>query len=112
MNHLADKQCQPCKGNTPPLSVTQQKAYLGLCPGWNISKDNKQIERCVQFKGFYSTMSFVNAVAWIANQQGHHPTMQVSYQACQIVFTTHAIDGLTENDFICAAKVNQLLLDQ
>jgi 4a-hydroxytetrahydrobiopterin dehydratase len=78
-------------------------------PGWDLGADKKSIVRKFSFKGFYPTMSFVNAVAYLAQQEGHHPDLFVGYNYCTINFTTHAIDGLSENDFICAAKINQLL---
>jgi len=75
--------------------------------GWQIV-DNK-ISKTFSFKNFYQTMGFVNAVAWIANREDHHPDMIVSYHSCQVTYSTHAINGLSENDFICAAKIDTLL---
>jgi 4a-hydroxytetrahydrobiopterin dehydratase len=92
-----------------PLSQAQVERYLEQAPGWNSSEDGKSIVRKFEFKGFFRTITFINAMAWIANQQGHHPDFSAGYNYCEVLFTTHAIDGLTENDFICASRVNALL---
>ncbi|WP_376696507.1 4a-hydroxytetrahydrobiopterin dehydratase [Wenzhouxiangella sp. EGI_FJ10305] len=106
---LTDKKCAPCEGGTDPLGGDRVEELLAQIPGWQVDDDGKKIYRRFEFKGFYKTMAFVNAMAWIANQEGHHPDFEAGYNFCLIHFTTHAIDGLSENDFICAAKVNALL---
>lgn len=106
---LTDKKCVPCEGGTDPLDRDRAEELLAQVPGWQIDEDGTTIYRRFEFKGFYKTMAFVNAMAWIANQEGHHPDFEAGYDFCLIHFTTHAIDGLSENDFICAAKVNALL---
>ncbi len=108
MNKLNEKKCKPCEGDTPPLSPGEARDLLQQVPGWEITADGKALKRQFQFKGFYRTMAFVNALAWVANQENHHPDFTVGYNYCHVLFTTHAADGLTENDFICAAKVNAL----
>ena len=80
-----------------------------LANGWELAEDGKIISKDFKFKGFYKTMSFVNSVAWIANQQVHHPDLEVGYGHCHVHYTTHEIDGLSINDFICAAKIDALL---
>lgn len=107
--NLTEKKCVPCEGGVPKLTLDEAKKYLKLTPDWNIEPEQNYIYRLFEFKGFYKTMAFVNAVAWIANQEGHHPDMEVSYNKCLVKFTTHAVMGLTDNDFICAAKVNKLI---
>ena len=77
---------------------------------WRVTADNRSLRRELAFKDFYRTMSFVNAVAHVANIEDHHPDLEVGYNYCRIVFTTHSIKGLSENDFICAAKVDQIPL--
>jgi 4a-hydroxytetrahydrobiopterin dehydratase len=77
--------------------------------GRKAAADAKSIRRRFEFKGFYKTMGFVNAMAWVANAENHHPDFSTGYNYCDVTFTTHAIDGLSENDFICAAKINALL---
>ncbi|WP_376690015.1 4a-hydroxytetrahydrobiopterin dehydratase [Wenzhouxiangella sp. EGI_FJ10409] len=106
---LTEKKCAPCEGGTDPLDRDRAEQLLAQVPGWQIDDDGKMIYRRFEFKGFYKTMAFINAMAWIANQEGHHPDFEAGYNFCLIHFTTHAIDGLSENDFICAAKVNALL---
>jgi len=107
MTELTERKCQVCEsGDVAPLTAEQAKALQKSVPDWTIN--GKKITRTFQFKGFYKTMAFVNAVAWVANGEGHHPDMEVSFNKCIINFTTHAVDGLTDNDFICAAKVDQL----
>jgi 4a-hydroxytetrahydrobiopterin dehydratase len=104
---LSQKRCKPCEGGTRPLNPEEVKNYLGKLPGWEYRDD--WIEKTFTFKNYYPTMAFVNAVAFIANQEDHHPDMEVGYKTCKVKYTTHAIKGLSENDFICAAKVNELL---
>ena len=110
MTELAEKHCVPCEGGVKPLTREEAGRYLKkLAPEWQLSADVRQIQQDFKFKGFNGTMGFVNAVAWIANQEGHHPDLEVGYNHCLVRYTTHAIDGLSENDFICAAKVDKLL---
>ncbi len=106
---LTDRKCVPCEGGVPTLTRAEAEAMLPQVPGWELAADAKSIHRRFEFKGFYKTMSFVNAMAWIANAENHHPDFTTGYNYCEVTFTTHAIDGLSDNDFICAAKVNALL---
>jgi len=108
-NELTTKKCVPCEGGVPALEDKQIERYQKLTPEWSVSNDKKKITRAFNFKGYYKTIAFVNAIAWIANQEGHHPDLEVSFNKCTVHYTTHAIDGLTDNDFICAAKIDSLL---
>lgn len=108
MEELHTIRCVGCEGGVPALSKDEVTTYLAQVPNWTVSSDNKSIHREYTFKGFNKTMGFVNALAWIANQEGHHPDLEVGFNYCRIKFTTHAIDGLTKNDFICAAKIDLL----
>ncbi|HEX6155026.1 MAG TPA: 4a-hydroxytetrahydrobiopterin dehydratase [Burkholderiales bacterium] len=109
MSDLAKKKCKPCEGGVAPLTRdAAQKLMTQLDKGWTLSSDSKSLHREWKFKNFYHTMSFVNAVAHIANAEDHHPDLEVGYGMCRMKFSTHAIDGLSENDFICAAKVDAL----
>ena len=103
---LAAKKCQPCEGGTPPLSPDQAQRMLAELPGWEL--DGAVLRKRFEFKNYGQTMAFVNAVAWIAQSQGHHPDLEVSYRSCRVSYTTHAIGGLSENDFISAARVEAL----
>jgi 4a-hydroxytetrahydrobiopterin dehydratase len=104
---LTSRHCKPCEGGTPPLPGAEIERYLADLPGWE--RHEAVISKRFEFKNYCQTMGFVNAVAWIAQSQGHHPDLEVSYRSCRVSYTTHAIGGLSENDFICAAKVEALL---
>lgn len=108
---LTDRHCEPCEGGVAPMSREQAEALLADVPGWSISENGRMISRRFEFPGFFRTMSFINAMAWVVNNEGHHPDFSAGYNYCEVGFTTHAIDGLSENDFICAARLNALLED-
>ncbi|MGI9199731.1 MAG: 4a-hydroxytetrahydrobiopterin dehydratase [Woeseiaceae bacterium] len=107
---LATKQCKPCEGGVEPLSASAARALAGELHGdWKISDDGLEISRTFDFPAYSRSLGFANAVAWIAIAQGHHPDILLSYGQCVVSWTTHAIGGLSDNDFICAAKVDLLL---
>ena len=107
MNELAARKCKPCEGGTAPLTPTQAQLLLAqLSSAWVLTEDAQAIRRAFAFRDFYRTMSFVNALAHIANIEDHHPDLEVGYNYCRVTFSTHAIRGLSENDFVCAAKVD------
>jgi 4a-hydroxytetrahydrobiopterin dehydratase len=107
---LAQKKCLPCEGGVQPFDEKQSREWLTkLDPAWRLDSNAKQIRRELKFKDFYRTMSFVNALAHVANQEDHHPDLEVGYDYCRVRFSTHAINGLSENDFICAAKLDRLV---
>jgi len=109
MNDLSSKKCVPCEGGVPALPAAEAgRLVKQLQPGWSINTTNTEIRREYSFKDFYRTMSFVNAVAHIANREDHHPDLEIGYNYCRIRYSTHAIKGLSENDFICAAKIDLL----
>ena len=109
MSELAQKKCVPCDGGTPPLSAAEAAQLLKQIHGeWRMADDSKSLKRAYKFKDFYRTMSFVNAVAHIANVEDHHPDLDVGYGYCRIAYSTHAVGGLSQNDFICAAKIDLL----
>jgi 4a-hydroxytetrahydrobiopterin dehydratase len=109
MTELSSKRCVPCEGGVPALSPEEAKKLLAEIDGWKLSADGKGISREIEFGDYWETMAFVNAVAWIAHQEDHHPDLEVFYNRCVVRYTTHAIGGLSENDLICAAKVSTLL---
>jgi 4a-hydroxytetrahydrobiopterin dehydratase len=110
MSELNDKHCVPCEGGTPPLGPERVNGLLAsLHHDWAQVADGKAIERTYKFKNYYQTIAFVNALAWIANREDHHPDLSVHYNRCVVRYSTHAVDGLTDNDFICAAKVDRLV---
>ena len=111
MSTLAERKCKPCDGGTAPLTLAEAQKYLAqVSPAWTLGADNKSLQREFTFKDFYRTMSFVNALAHVANIEDHHPDLHVGYNYCRVSFTTHAIRGLSENDFVCAAKVDLIPL--
>jgi 4a-hydroxytetrahydrobiopterin dehydratase len=111
VSELAARKCKPCEGGMPPLPAAQAQDLLAqLSPEWQIAADGLSIRRTFSFRDFYRTMSFVNALAHIANIEDHHPDLEVSYNRCSVTYTTHAIRGLSENDFVCAAKVDLIPL--
>ncbi len=104
---LETRHCVPCEGGTPPLGEEEAGRLLSQLEGWEM--DGGAIGKLFRFKNYGRTMAFVNAVAWIAVRENHHPDLHVGYNTCRVTYTTHAVGGLTENDFICAAKVDALL---
>jgi len=112
MTDLSERRCQPCEGGVAPLGRAEAEKLMGqLEDGWRLSDDGKSIEREYRFPAFSRTIAFVNAVAWIATVEGHHPELIVNYGSCRVRWTTNAIDGLSDNDFICAAKVDRIAGD-
>lgn len=108
-NTLIQGHCVPCEGGLPPLNTTEAKRLMsGLHADWQLLENGKAIVRELSFANFYETMAFVNAVAWIAHREDHHPDLQVGYNQCHVRYSTHAIGGLSQNDFICAARVDAL----
>jgi 4a-hydroxytetrahydrobiopterin dehydratase len=108
---LTNRHCVPCEGGVPTLTRAEAETLLADVPNWELTDDTRSISRRFEFKGFYKCMSFINAMARIANAENHHPDFSAGYNFCEVTFTTHAIDGLSDNDFICAAKINALLND-
>lgn len=104
---LATKTCKPCEGGVPPLQQDEISRLLKELNNWQ--QIGKEIAKTYEFKNFYETMAFVNAIAWISHREDHHPDMEVGYNRCRMRYSTHAIGGLSENDFICAAKIDALL---
>lgn len=110
MTKLTERRCVPCEGGVAPLTPEQSADLLTrLGPNWKLSADSRKIEARYTFKNYFRTTAFVNAVAWIAIHEDHHPDIAFGYSTCDVTFWTHAIEGLSENDFICAAKVDALL---
>lgn len=110
MTDLEHKRCIPCEGIGKALeSAFVQPLLKQLSAGWQVSSDNKSIQKDFKFKNFYQTISFVNAIAWMANMENHHPDMEIGYNHCKVCYTTHALNGLSENDFICAKKIDGIM---
>jgi 4a-hydroxytetrahydrobiopterin dehydratase len=106
---LDERRCAPCEGGVAPLSRAEaEQLRAQLHADWALAADAKSITRTLRFRDFHRTMSFVNAVAHIANVEDHHPDLEVGYDRCRITYSTHSIGGLSVNDFICAAKIDRL----
>ena len=106
MNDLARKKCKPCEGGVAPLTPEQVRPMLKGLDGWAL--DGKAIAKTFHFKNYHETMAFVNASAWVSHREDHHPDLLVGYNQCRVSYWTHAIGGLSENDFIFAAKLDAL----
>jgi 4a-hydroxytetrahydrobiopterin dehydratase len=110
---LHDRHCVPCEGNTPPLSHKETINLLQKISGWNIVEDNKKIQKKYHFITFKHAIGFINEVADIAEFEGHHPDIFLhNWNKVTITLYTHAINGLSENDFILASKIDQVIKDQ
>jgi len=103
---LSARRCKPCEGGIAPLKPAEIAALLKHLPGWAL--EGGVITKIYEFKNYYQTMAFVNATAWISHREDHHPDLTVGYNQCRVEYSTHAIKGLSENDFICAAKLDKL----
>ena len=104
---LTTATCRAASPGEKPLEPAAADALLACICGWE--RDGTEIHRLFRFADYDETMAFVNAVAWISRRQDHHPELAVGYNRCRITYTTHAVGGLSRNDFICAARVNALL---
>lgn len=105
MQDLLDQRCRPVQGQ-PPMPAAEAQTMLGHVAGWSVV--DGALQRQFRFADYHRTMAFVNAVAWIAHSEDHHPDLTVRWGDCTVRFSTHSVGGLSINDFICAAKVNAL----
>lgn len=104
----ADAHCTPLRGAEHRLDADAIQSRLWHVPGWAVSGDGAALERTFRFEDYYRTISFVNALAHMANREGHHPDLGVHYDRCVVRYSTHDVGGLSENDFICAARAGVL----
>ena len=107
MPELRERKCEPCRGDTPRLNSDESTRLLGELAGWSI--EQQRLVKTLEFSDFRAAMSFVNAMAEVAEQEGHHPDFCVHWNRVDVTLWTHAIDGLSENDFILASKLDRLL---
>jgi 4a-hydroxytetrahydrobiopterin dehydratase len=103
---LTSRKCKPCEGGVTPLARSEIDNLLKQLSGWEYA--NGVIAKTYAFKNYHQTMAFVNATAWISHREDHHPDLSVGYSKCRVEYHTHVIGGLSENDFICAAKIDAL----
>ena len=111
MSDLLKKNCVPCEGGVIPLDISQIHKYQKKVDGWNVNKNKKKIyflEKKFTFKDFNNSQNFINKVGEISKVEGHHPDISFGWGYANIIITTHAIEGLSENDFILAAKIDQM----
>ena len=110
MKALIEKKCKGCEGEANLLSPSEIQDLLLKIPNWILDFSSKIIFREFYFKNYYQTVAFVNRVAWLSHQENHHPDLTVNFNKCVVQYTTHALNGLSENDFICAEKINSFVL--
>ena len=104
---LLQKHCTACTPGTPPLDEATVRAALRELPGWELA--GKEIAKTYKFANYYETLAFVNATAWVSHREDHHPDLEVGYNRCRVRYSTHSVGGLSQNDMICAAKVDALI---
>jgi len=107
-SNLTAKSCTPCQGGIPPMACDIALTYLGNVPGWDLQDNATKLKRKFQFENFMDAMAFAQKVGVLCEKEGHHPDICFGWGYCKIVFQTHKINGLHENDFIMAAKVNEI----
>ncbi|HLI33765.1 MAG TPA: 4a-hydroxytetrahydrobiopterin dehydratase [Terriglobia bacterium] len=107
MSTLASKTCVPCKGDVPPLKGAELQKLQSEVPGWEVVNEH-HLEKTYKFPDFVKALAFVNRIGELAEQQGHHPDIYLAWGKVGVKTWTHKIDGLTESDFILAAKIDQL----
>ncbi len=103
---LVRKKCKPCEGGVEPMTQVQIGHMLKGLSGWAYT--NATVQKTFKFKNYHETMAFVNATAWISHREDHHPDIELGYNQATVSYMTHAIEGISENDFICAAKIDAL----
>lgn len=106
---LTAKTCVPCRGGIPPLSEEAAREYAAATPGWTLAENGTRLTRRFEFRDFRAAVEFVNRVAGLAEEEGHHPDFAIHWNKVDLTLWTHKIGGLHENDFILAAKIDQLL---
>lgn len=104
--NLLKKKCVPCEGGALPLDRAQAEKYMDMVSGWELAEDGKNITKVFKFQDFIGAINFVNKISEIAESEGHHPDINIRYSKVKIILSTHAIGGLSENDFILAAKID------
>ncbi len=104
---LAQRSCKACAGEASRIAENQIAGLLQDLPGWE--RAGGEIAKTYKFENYFETMAFVNATAWVSHREDHHPDLEVGYNKCRVRYSTHSVGGLSENDFICAAKIDELM---
>jgi len=105
-SELSKKTCRACQGKPRALDDAEAQNFLAQLPGWE--RTGGEIAKTFSFKNYYETLAFVNASAWVSHREDHHPDLEVGFNKCKVRYSTHSVGGLSENDFICAAKIEML----
>ena len=111
MNDLTKKKCIPCESGVLPFDISEIYKYQKKVDGWSVSENEKKkyfLEKKFDFKDFISSQNFINKVGVISEEEGHHPDISFGWGYAKIIITTHAIEGISENDFILAAKIDKI----
>ena len=108
-HELTQKRCRPCEGGLPPFDRSQAESYLSVLSGWSLAEDGKAIRKEYKFRNFKEVIAFFNRMAQVAEEENHHPDLKMGYSRVEVELSTHAIKGLSENDFILAAKFDACL---
>ena len=108
MNQLINKHCRDYSRDESAMNLSEIEELRGCTPEWQYCATENELTQTYHFKNYHQTMAFVNKVAEVVHQENHHPQMQIGYSRCKVSFNTHTVNGITENDFICAAKIDQL----
>lgn len=111
MSDLLTRHCKPCESGAPPMPRARAQELLVQIPGWAMNEPASEISHTFRFKNYYETMAFVNALAFVAHREDHHPDLEVGYNRVLVRLSTHSIKGLSDNDFILAARIGHLLAD-
>jgi|TARA_B100000902_G_scaffold35898_1_gene43031 4a-hydroxytetrahydrobiopterin dehydratase len=112
MSDISKKKCVPCEGKTVPFDISEIHKYQKKVDGWDIAKNEKNnffLEKNFKFKNFKDSQDFINIIGKISEEEGHHPDITFGWGYAKITITTHAIEGLSENDFILAAKIDKII---
>jgi 4a-hydroxytetrahydrobiopterin dehydratase len=107
-NGLADKKCAPCEGGTPPITGEEAERLRGELDGWQLVKDGKELSKEYRFPDFRQALAFVDRLGEVAESEGHHPDIYLTWGKVRVSLSTHSIGGLSENDFILAAKADRV----
>jgi 4a-hydroxytetrahydrobiopterin dehydratase len=105
---LAREHCRPLKGEEHRLARADIDAALAALPGWELAPDGHSLHKTFRFEDYYQTLAFVNALAFVAHREDHHPDLGVHYNRCTVEFSTHDVGGISRNDLVCAAKAERL----
>lgn len=111
LQDFAGRHCRPLKGPEHRLPAERIRQALDVLPGWELLGDGDALRKTFRFADYYRTIAFVNALAWVAHREDHHPDLEVGYNRCVVSWSTHDVGGVSENDLVCAARAERLAAD-